>query len=78
MTVFSASKKGSKGDPLSNKSGSRSGVRPRLKFAAQTDFWGHSCVGVTEIEGGEKYSEEGKELVDNCENLYQDIKVARK
>ncbi|KAJ3875970.1 hypothetical protein F5051DRAFT_454166 [Lentinula edodes] len=78
LSVFSASNKGSKGDPLSNKSGSGSGVRPRLKFAAQTDFWGHSCVGVTEIEGGEKYSEEGKELVDNCENLYQGIKVARK
>ncbi|KAJ3827802.1 3-keto sterol reductase [Lentinula raphanica] len=52
-------------------------TRPALKFAAQTDWMGHSRVGVTEIEGGEEHSEEARELVNNCEDLYEANKAAR-
>ncbi|KAJ3738901.1 hypothetical protein DFH05DRAFT_1515715 [Lentinula detonsa] len=74
LTVFCASNQGFKSNSSSNGHGS---VRPALKFAAQTDWRGNSCVGVTEIEGGEAHSEEAKELVDHCESLYQSIETAR-
>ncbi|KAJ4471989.1 hypothetical protein J3R30DRAFT_1015483 [Lentinula aciculospora] len=70
LTVFCSSKKG-----RSVSTGSR--ARPALKFAAQTDWWGNPRVGVTEIEGSDEYSREAKNLVDLCENSYQEIKAAR-
>ncbi|KAF5390400.1 hypothetical protein D9757_005242 [Collybiopsis confluens] len=48
--------------------------RPAVKFAALTDRWGVSLVGITEIVGGEENSMEAKQLVDYHEKVYIESK----
>ncbi|KIK54364.1 hypothetical protein GYMLUDRAFT_177233 [Collybiopsis luxurians FD-317 M1] len=80
LSIFSSSSKSPQNANGTSKDGSKTHPtvrRPAVKFSAQTDWWGNSRVGMAEIESGEEHSAEAKELVDYCEDLYQEIKAAR-
>lgn len=45
--------------------------RPALKFNTETSLWGRERVTAGEVEDWEGNREQGKQLAERCERLYQ-------
>jgi len=55
-----------------------SNTRAPVKFAAQTDWWGNSRVGVQEVGDWEKNQVEAEKLVQRCEGLCREIEEEKR
>ena len=44
-----------------------------VRFGSETDMWGTERVGVTPVKAWNDHMEDGEQLLENCENLYQEL-----
>ncbi|KAK7471222.1 3-keto-steroid reductase [Stygiomarasmius scandens] len=56
----------------------KSNPKAPVKFAAQTDWWGNSRVGVQEVGDWEKNQAEAEKLVQRCEGLCREIEEEKR
>lgn len=47
-----------------------------VRFGSETDMWGTECVGATPVKAWNDHVEEGEQLLENCDKLYQALWAA--
>lgn len=49
--------------------------RPPVRFGAETDMWGKSRVGLSEVKQWELHRDDAKDLVKKCDDLIEKFHV---